>query len=211
MEERRWLTVKFIDLNDEILEILNEHSDWFFSQDLEDLFTDDHGNSNAIHASSREYLDELLQKPMGKGEGEHHGPPEVVRNTHFGPGARSPEKYKKESNRFNDTLVKFLGARHSAVHVYYPKDGFMGWHNNWDVPGYNILLNYSNGDGWFHYLKDNKIEKMLDPKGWSAKVGYYGDKSDPVWHCAGGGPRITVGFVIPDKNMWEMMVEDISI
>ena len=123
-------------------------------------------------------------------------------------GARSPDKFK-ESESFNDKLVKFLGARHSAVHVYYQEDGYMGWHNNWDVPGFNILFNYSNGDGWFHYLEGNEIKKMIDPKGWSAKVGYYGGQDDPFWHCAGGGQG-TLSFVIPDQSMWEMMVEDIT-
>ena len=202
--------MKFIDLNDEILEILEEHSDWFFKQDLSELYIDDHGDSNAEHSQSYEYLKEMLNKPMGKEEGQHAGPPEVVRNAHFGVGARSPEKFKKESQRLNDTLVKYLGARHSAVHVYYPEDGFMGWHNNWDVPGYNILLNYNLGDGYFQFWDGEIIHTLPDWKGWSAKVGYYGGKEDPVWHCAGGGPRITLGFVIPDKGMWEMMVEDIS-
>tara|TARA_A100001035_G_scaffold280359_1_gene285889 strand:- start:850 stop:1458 length:609 start_codon:yes stop_codon:yes gene_type:complete len=202
--------MKFIDLNEEILEILEEHRKWFFDQDLSELYVDQKGDSNALYASSREYLDLMLQKPMGKEKGQHAGPPELIRNVYFGVGARSPDKFKKESESFNDKLVKFLGARHSAVHVYYPKDGYMGWHNNWDVPGFNILFNYSNGDGWFHYLEGNEIKKMIDPKGWSAKVGYYGGQDDPFWHCAGGGPRITLGFVIPDQSMWEMMVEDIT-
>ena len=31
------------------------------------------------------------------------------------------------------------------------------------------------------------------------------------WHTAGSrGPRQTFGFVIPDKDLWESMVEDIS-
>ena len=55
------------------------------------------------------------------------------------------------------------------------------------------------------------IETMNDPAGWNAKVGYYGGKDDPYWHCAGStSPRQTIGFVIPDKDMWEMMIEDIS-
>jgi len=202
--------VKFIDLNNEILEILNKHSEWFFDQDLSELIIDDQGNSSFEHSRSMAYLEEMMLKPMGKKEGEHFGPPEVVRNAHFGPGSKCPEKFKKESSRFTDELVKFLGARHNAVHVYYPEDGFMGWHNNWDVPGYNILFNYNTGDGQFEYWDGSNVITLPDPDGWSAKVGYYGDQSNPVWHCAGGGPRITVGFVIPDENMWEMMVEDIT-
>ena len=59
------------------------------------------------HAQSYEYLKEMMAKPMGKKEGQHAGPPEVVRNSHFGPGSRNLQKYKDESIRFNDELVKF--------------------------------------------------------------------------------------------------------
>lgn len=202
--------MQFIDLNDEILDILKPHSDWFFEQDLSELYTDVRGDSNAEHARSYDYLKEMLNKPMGKGEDEHHGPPEVVKNSHFGPGSKCPQKFKDASAKLNDDLVKFLGARHSAVHVYYPEDGYMGWHNNWDCPGYNILLNFNTGDGWFDYYDGEIITTLPDWEGWSAKVGYYGGQDNPFWHCAGGGPRITLGFVIPDKNMWEMMIEDIT-
>jgi len=202
--------VKFIDLNNEILDILNEHSNWFFAQDFSGLHIDHNTDYDAAKASSAEYLEFMKSKPMGKEKGDHLGPPETVKNVHFGPGAKSDEKFKKESLRFQDELVKFLGAHHGAVHVYYPEDGFMGWHNNWDVPGWNILFNYNGGNGWFKYMDGDKPVVLEDPDGWSAKVGYFGDENNQVWHCAGGGPRITVGFVIPDKFMWEMMIEDIS-
>jgi len=202
--------MRFIDLNDEILEILDRHSNWFFDQDLSELYIDQKGDSDQEQSQSFEYLKEMLAKPMGKEDGQHAGPPEVIRNVHFGPGSKSPEKFKAESKRFNDELVKFLGAKFSAVHVYYPEDGYMGWHNNWDCPGYNILFNYNIGNGYFQYWDGQIITTLPDWQGWSAKVGYYGGQDNPFWHCAGGGPRITVGFVIPDQGMWEMMVEDIT-
>jgi len=205
--------MKFITLNNEILDMLNKYSDWFMSQDLSKLHFNHNTEHNVDTASSIEYLNEIKSKTMGKGEGEHAGPPEIVYNCHFGPGSKSPQEQKDASTKLNDDLVKFLGARQSAVHVYYPEKGFMGWHCNWDVPGYNILINYNAGDGWFKYwdTENDSVVTMHDPEGWSAKVGYYGGKDDPVWHCAGGGPRITLGFVIPQKEMWEMMIEDISI
>lgn len=204
--------MKFIELNNEILNILENYSKWFFEQDLSKLHIDDVGNHTLQSASSLEYLKEIQSKPMDKAKNAHPGPPEVVRNVHFGPGSRSPQEHKDASIKINDELVKHLGAMFSAVHVYYPKDGFMGWHCNWDVPGYNILINYNAGDGWFKYWdsENESIATMYDPEGWSAKVGYYGGRENPFWHCAGGGPRITFGFVIPQKEMWEMMVEDIS-
>ena len=36
-------------------------------------------------------------------------------------------------------------------------------------------------------------------------------KDNVYWHCARAyEDRLTLGFVIPDENMWEMMIEDIS-
>lgn len=204
--------MNFIKLNSEILKILDDYSTWFFRQDLNTLHIDNKGNSSKEAASSLDYLQEMMSKEMGKEKGQHAGPPEVVRNAHFGPGSRCSDTFKKRANELNNDLVTFLGAAFNAVHVFYPEDGYMGWHNNWDVPGWNILLNYNQGNGWFkHYdLDSNEIVTMEDPKNvWSAKVGYYG-KDDLFWHCAGGGPRLTIGFVIPNEQMWEMMIEDIT-
>ena len=80
------------------------------------------------------------------------------------------------------------------------------------VQVHNILLSHSDGGGFFKYLtEDGSIETMNDPAGWNAKVGYYGAKMIHNQHCAGStSPRQTIGFVIPDKDMWEMMIEDIS-
>tara|TARA_B110000967_G_scaffold209852_1_gene268106 strand:- start:5212 stop:5829 length:618 start_codon:yes stop_codon:yes gene_type:complete len=204
--------MKFIPLNDEILEILKRYADWFFEQDLTQLYTDSDTTHTQESACSKEYLKEVMSKQMGKERGEHWGPPETVHNTFFGPGSKCPQEHKDASNKVNDELVKYLSALYSAVHVYYPEGGFMGWHNNWDVPGYNILINYNAGDGWFKYydIEKDEIITQVDPVGWSAKVGYYGGKDDPTWHCAGGGPRITFGFLCPVKEMWEMMIEDLS-
>ncbi|OUU24381.1 MAG: hypothetical protein CBB97_11715 [Candidatus Endolissoclinum sp. TMED37] len=208
--------MKFIQLNSDILEVLEPYREWFFSQDLKSMPITKAGKHDKESCATIEYLQEIMAKPMGKNSETrkdfHEGPPEVVRNVHFGPGSGCSEEHKQRSAQINKDLVSFLGARFSAVHVYYPHDGFMGWHNNWDCPGYNILINYNSGDGWFKYWDTNSktIQTMEDPMGWSAKVGYYGGPENPFYHCAGGGPRITFGFVIPDKNMWEMMIEDIT-
>ena len=60
--------------------------------------------------------------------------------------------------------------------------------------------------------RDGKVVTIHDPVGWNVKIGYYGGKDEtPYWHTAGSrGPRQTFGFVIPDKDLWEDMVEDIS-
>jgi hypothetical protein len=54
---------------------------------------------------------------------------------------------------------------------------------------------------------------MNDEPGWTVKAGYYGDKHEDdkiYWHCARAyEERLTLGYVIPDENMWNMALEDI--
>ena len=111
-------------------------------------------------------------------------------------------------------LSAWLCAKFNAVHVYYPAGGFMSWHNNWDCPGYNILMSYSDGCGFFKHLdEDGNVVTIHDPVGWNVKIGYYGGKDEtPYWHTAGSrGPRQTFGFVIPDEYLWKQMVADIDM
>ena len=55
---------------------------------------------------------------------------------------------------------------------------------------------------------------MLDTPGWSCKVGYYGRGREPdkvYYHTAGTHePRLTLGFVVPNLDIWQSMIEDIS-
>ena len=55
---------------------------------------------------------------------------------------------------------------------------------------------------------------MYDQPGWQVKVGYFGGHHEPnkkIWHCAATNThRITFGYVIPDKFMWDMMCDDIK-
>lgn len=207
--------MKFLNnINSELLDILNPYMDWFFSQeDINNLSVEENRiNGHTIDSCCTEdYLKEVMRP-------EHKGIPEVACVSNLELNMQIPKHHREKSKEICDKLVRFLGAKFNAVHVFYPKNGFMGWHNNWDCPGYNILINYNpEGDGWFKYWDaSNKcIVTMPDSKGWSAKVGYYGGKNESeenhFWHCAGShSHRQTFGFVIPDKNMWEMMCEDIS-
>ena len=58
--------MKFIPLNDEILEILKRYADWFFEQDLTQLYTDSDTTHTQESAFSKEYLKEVMSKQMGK-------------------------------------------------------------------------------------------------------------------------------------------------
>jgi len=202
-------------ISDELLEMLTPYSDWFFKQDLEwlnKLSKDNPKNTDSLdNALSSQYLQAILDM-----DGRHEGYPEISKSYDLNQGGL-PGEFQDKYNELTNKLVTFLGARNQAVHVYYPKQGFMSWHNNWNAHGYNILLSYTEGGGGFFKYRDpvtHEIVEMLDKPGWTCKVGYYGRGREPdkvYYHCAGTyEPRLTMGFVVPNLDMWRCMIEDIS-
>ena len=202
-------------VSDELLEILEPYSEWFFKQDLtwlEELAKNNEKNTDTIENScSDEYLKEIVDK-----DGKHIGYPEISYSYDLKAGGL-PGEFQEKYQNLSKELCTWLGARNEAVHVYYPKNGFMGWHNNWNAHGYNILLSYTkNGGGFFKYRDPitHEVVEMLDTPGWTSKVGYYGRGREPdkvYYHCAGTHePRITLGFVVPNLDIWRSMIEDIS-
>lgn len=210
--------MKWVDIqNIELLNILNEYSDWFFTTDLSVLekVCDNEKRHHGIKIEEG-CGNEYLEKIVGKGE-EHIGFPEAAFSVDLAREDRVPSEHKKKRLDISSTLCSFLGARNQAVNVFYPTNGYMAWHNNWNAHGYNILLSYSKeGNGFFKYRDplSKEVITMNDKSGWTCKVGYYGSKSEPsqiYYHCAGTyEPRITLGFIVPHEDMWQDMVEDIS-
>lgn len=60
---------------------------------------------------------------------------------------------------------------------------------------------------------EKNLVHLQDKDGWHVKLGYYGRKEEHnriVWHSAFGGPRITLGFVVFDENIWADVVEELT-
>lgn len=210
--------MKLVDIkNKEVLAIITEYSDWFFNQDLTDL--DEISKHEGRHQGytletgcGLDHLEEIVSK-----DGQHIGYPEKTISVDIASEDRVSSEHKKKCRDMATTLCSYLGARNQAVNVYYPAGGFMGWHNNWNASGYNIILSHSKeGNGFFRYRDPitKEIVNMKDSPGWTCKVGYFGKGREPdkvVYHCAGSHePRLTLGFVIPHLEMWQDMIADIS-
>ena len=135
-------------------------------------------------------------------------------------------KYIEKSNELDDTLGAYIGYKFCALKMFYPEDGYIAWHTNWNVPGYNCLFTWSDGSGYWRHLDsseekegslipdpETKLVHLQDQNGWHCKLGYYGEKNEHnriMWHSAYGGPRITLGFVVFDEHIWEDIVEEIT-
>ena len=210
--------MKLVDIkNEEVLAIITEYRDWFFNQDLTDL--DEISKHEGRHQGytletgcGLDHLEEIVSK-----DGQHIGYPEKTISVDIASEERVSSEHKKKCRDMATTLCSYLGARNQAVNVYYPAGGFMGWHNNWNASGYNIILSHSKeGNGFFRYRDPitKEIVNMKDSPGWTCKVGYFGKGREPdkvVYHCAGSHePRLTLGFVIPHLEMWQDMIADIS-
>lgn len=116
----------------------------------------------------------------------------------------------------NRRLLSFVGSPQNALFMYYPPNGYIGWHHNGNAPGYNILLTYStDGNGYFESYNPTtkQYNKLNDVKGWNLRFGYYCDqKKEPdnlFWHAAYTEcPRLTIAYIFKHKPMWESLIEE---
>lgn len=215
--------MKSISINGDLLSILEDYSNFFFNRDYSKLESYISKNKRYDKIKIKEKNDEavsdqyletaLLGKPYVYAFPLHSWGLELVYDRNY---IDDPELIKK-CNYTNSKLINFFGAKDNALQMYYPPGGYIGWHNNCNASGYNIILTCNpKGDGYFkHYDHVNdKYNVFPDEKGWSCKVGYFGtDKEhDKIfWHCARTQtPRLTFSYIIYDKNVWDDMVDDIG-
>lgn len=209
-------------INPELLEILTEFSDFFFSRDNTHLEKAIGNNPSmkevnirdmADESTSMEYLNKALMNT------EHYGFPRHLWGLEFNLDSIyfDDDELKEKARYTNNKLMNFFGARNNALQMYYPTGGYIGWHNNGNAAGYNIVLSCNpGGEGEFEHWDhmENELNVFKDEPGWNCKVGYFGSYNEPdkiYWHCARTRtPRLTFSYVIFDKNLWESMVDDID-
>jgi hypothetical protein len=223
--------------NPELMEILNDFINDLMENDLSKLNIHNVNNAKRIwgelpddqpgdYYTSPEHLEHMQNKKYIGELKRENGFAEATYGSNMSHAdARAPKEIADIISKVNNDLLAFFGSKFNAVSMYYPQGGFMGWHNNGNASGYNILLSWTNGEhkGYFQFIDPitkelvvlNDDENMLN--GWTIKVGYFGplEKEDElVWHSARtfDNERITLAYVIPDeyKYMWDMMVEDLK-
>lgn len=167
-----------------------------------------------FHPASDEYLYEALKLSP-----QEFGFPRKVSGLSALRGYQNQTNISfEEYNKIGKKIATFLGAPKNAVAMLYPENGYMGWHHNGNAPGYNILLTYNTtGNGSFDYWtrEKNEIIEMKDAVGWSVKVGRFPGYKDGVdklfWHRARTqSPRITIAWIIDQKDLWIDMIKEIS-
>lgn len=194
--------------NPELLELLHSYSDWFFAQEDLGLGVREERDPEEIDKIvSDEELNNVKNDP------NHIGYPLDTRSIpldqiHHGELGKKAKEVKLKFRRF-------LGAKQSTLHFYYPENSFISWHTNENCAGKNIILSYStDGLGFFKFQDPitNEIITIQDEKGWNAKMGEFGpDMENRVWHCARNyGPRITIAYVIDNEALWSDLKEELE-
>lgn len=160
-------------------------------------------------ASSREALanpeyycgNEYLFKVMANEE--HVGFPEEHMGMPINNMFKSdPDKFRAVRDAMKYEFATEIGAHTSALTAYYPPQGFVGWHTNWNACAYQVLFTWSeNGAGYFRYwdIKEQRVVHIQDTPGWAARHYYFGHYTQPddhCWHCAyaGDSKRITLAY-----------------
>lgn len=170
MEEIEIRNESFIDVLDWILtKIILRDKNWKCSEITDLLIESSH------KACSEEYLNQI------KIEG-HSGLPKDSYSKTMGTTHSWDQSYVRTKLSF------YFKVKKMTLLCFYPKYGFVGWHSNYDVDGYNLLLNWSEeGKGFFRFQdpKSKEIITIPDKKGWTAKIGKFGGTAeDELWHCA---------------------------
>jgi hypothetical protein len=78
--------------------------------------------------------------------------------------------------------------------IWYPKNGYMGWHTNGDHPGYRLYASWSEegNKSFFRYQENGETVTSYDKQGWNYRL-----FKVPFWHCVYSETnRISLGFVI---------------
>ena len=142
---------------------------------------------NADVADHEYYCECDYLKEMGSKE--HIGPPEHFSSVVLSYLSRANQSvWGKYVEEVKHSTAKILGAHTSALALYYPPEGFVGWHTNEDAASYQILFTWSEtGDGYFRYRdpETKTLVTLQDRPGWNVRYHYFGNTNeDKLWHCA---------------------------
>lgn len=174
-----------------------------------------------------EWCNEQYRKHIMSKGAAHDGYPEMLLGCNIEPGKfiydDKSEQFRlcEEMERSIEELGSWSGARNRALTAIYPPGGFIGWHNNANASGYNVLFTWSlEGDGQWEHIDPTTGEHVIIPdvKGWQCKFGYYGSYREPdkiLYHSARTNClRATVAFVFNGddrgRQMSEMLIEEIQ-
>jgi hypothetical protein len=105
---------------------------------------------------------------------------------------------------FKNNLCTLLNSDQVYTSAYTPY-GFMGWHTDYDVAGWYIMFSLNEGPGSkFYWVKDNQVQVLEEPQGWTIKAGEIPDRAPYFWHAAlSTTPKWTVIMFWDNEQAWQ--------
>ena len=105
------------------------------------------------------------------------------------------------SNNLTSLIQELYPNKKTKIsgHFYYPKEGYMGWHTNWNSHGKRLYITYASEDkkSFFRYLKDGQVITCYDNKGITIREFDIPEPPNYFWHCVGSEcDRYSFGFKI---------------
>jgi len=191
--------------NKGLLKTLNETLDMFLEhKDLCTELSDNLQRDVPVEEWEKFCKEEYMHEMIAKGD-EHQGFPETGFGFQVAQGAKQrPDVFEPLKKWTKTELPMRFGARSNSLTSYYPPNGFVGWHTNWNASAYQLILTWSeSGDGYFSYY-DRKSDTIItepDVAGWQGRWYRFGRKDEPqhhCWHTAWTNcPRFTLAFKFP--------------
>ena len=154
-------------------------------------FSPDDAKDDGEKYMSKEYLFKHMADPEHKGFPVEHCSFPIEHGM-------ADDPLLEEVYMFSRTkFISDLGATSSAVFLYYPPGGFVGWHTNQNNSGVQFIFSYSQeGNGYFqHYdLEKREVVVTKDQTGWRCHYHHFGKEPDEhCWHSASTNePRLTI-------------------
>jgi hypothetical protein len=197
--------------NEGLLQTLNDTVEMFLEHrelmtELSDNLQHDVPVEEWENFCKEDYLHEMIATGV-----DHAGFPETGYGFQVAQGVRQrPDVFTPLKDWTKNQLPMMFGARSNSLTSYYPPNGFVGWHTNWNASAYQIIITWSeNGDGYFSYY-DKETDTIIteqDVKGWQARwyrFGRYDEPQHHCWHTAWtNSPRFTLAFKFPYNNVNE--------
>ena len=199
--------------NKEVLDRLNGFIKTIEGLDMSELDIKEIGDKDKVYATSKKYLQLMLNKVEQK---KFKGPPEIIKGIDISHIRGSPliGPWRDLANDVGINFAQELGVQQNALFCYYPEDGYIGWHDNRDAPGYTILFNWSKGGDAFYRYRDWKtglVHTIHDRPGWTCKTGWYGPGDKSTFHCAlTNEPRWSIAFYARNETMRDQIIDQLE-
>ena len=196
-----------IDINPDLLSVLDNYYNTFEEANVEDIpIVNKHADfKRAVFSCSNQYLDIMLR--------ENTGPPHMIKGMDLLSWENPTDEWKEIIEEVGK-LKDIIGVSTNALFAYYPRGGFIGWHDNSDAPGYTILFTHSSdGNGFYRYREPkapNRVVTINDKPGWTCKTGQYGPFNKSVFHCAKtANPRWSIAFLTRNEEEYKTAINNI--